>query len=115
VPLPIEGGETVPTTLWDDGGAGGGGTTPRPSVPAAGEARATRFHGTIVLDSIAPGGDAAKVAEHVLKHLNALPGAVVRCELDIEVEVPAGVPDDVRRTVSENAAVLKFRQHAFEE
>lgn len=115
VPLPIEGHDAPPTSLWGEGSTGGGITPPPSAVPPVGEGRPTRFHGTVVLDSIAPGGDAAKVAEHVLKHLNALPGALVRCELDIEVEVPAGVPDDVRRTVSENAAVLKFRQHGFEE
>jgi len=116
VPFPSDSHAATPTALGDQRGAGrGGDATMPPAAPVAGAARATRFHATVALDPMAPGGDAAKVAEHVLKHLNALPGAVVRCELDIEAELPGGVPDDVRRTVSENAAVLKFRQHGFEE
>ena len=42
-------------------------------------------------------------------------------DADVEVQardhrdVPDGVPDDVVRTVTENAKTLKFEQHGFEE
>ena len=34
--------------------------------------------------------------------------------LEIEAELPEGAPEDVQRTVSENAGVLKFDSHGFE-
>ncbi|MCE5191881.1 MAG: DUF499 domain-containing protein, partial [Actinomycetia bacterium] len=73
-----------------------------------------RFHGTVELDPLAPAGEVGKIAQEVLAHLSALPGARLRVELDIQADVPGGVPDHVQRTVSENAAVLKFREYGFE-
>ncbi len=34
--------------------------------------------------------------------------------LEIEAELPEGTPEDVRRTVSENATFLEFGSHGFE-
>ena len=34
--------------------------------------------------------------------------------LEIEATVPEGVPENVVRTVAENARALKFRSHGFE-
>ena len=34
--------------------------------------------------------------------------------LDIDVEVPAGIPDSVRSLVEENSLQLKFKDHGFE-
>jgi hypothetical protein len=34
--------------------------------------------------------------------------------LEIEAELPEGASEDVQRTVSENAGVLKFDSHGFE-
>jgi hypothetical protein len=36
-------------------------------------------------------------------------------KLEITADVPASIPDDVVRTVTENAKTLKFDQHGFEE
>jgi hypothetical protein len=35
--------------------------------------------------------------------------------LEIEVEVPEGIPEDVVRIVQENCNTLKFRSHGFEQ
>ncbi len=35
--------------------------------------------------------------------------------LEIEAELPEGAPDNVVRTVTENARTLKFKTHGFEE
>jgi hypothetical protein len=43
-----------------------------------------------------------------------LVGANVAVRLEVTAEVPEGVPDDVARTVTENAKTLKFDQHGFE-
>lgn len=73
-----------------------------------------RFHGSVELDPTRVGRDAGKVAEEVIAHLAALPGAKVQVTLEIEATVPAGVPDSVVRTVTENCRTLKFRDHGFE-
>jgi hypothetical protein len=42
-------------------------------------------------------------------------GANVKVTLDIEAEVPGGVPDNVVRIVTENGRTLKFTTHGFED
>jgi hypothetical protein len=39
----------------------------------------------------------------------------VTVTLDIEAEVPKGIPDQAVRTVLENCRTLRFRSHGFEE
>lgn len=97
------------------GGTGGGGTgtgggvaPPRVRVPR-------RFHGSVTLDASRTGRDAGKVAEEVIAHLEALPGARVKVTLEIQAEVPDGVPDNVVRIVNENSRTLKFTSQGFEE
>ncbi len=117
VPLPIPGGTPEPSTLW-----GGGDTPTIEGTPVGGSTEGAtgpvlprRFHGSVQINATAPGGDAAKIGEHILAHLAVLPGARVVVEIDIQVEVPGGVPEAVQRTVLENAGVLRFRDSAFEE
>ncbi|MDI3340921.1 MAG: Swt1 family HEPN domain-containing protein [Sphaerobacter sp.] len=74
-----------------------------------------RFHGAVALDPLRVTHDAGRVAEAVIQHLQGLIGARVRVTLEIEAELPEGVPDHVVRTVSENARTLKFETHGFEE
>jgi hypothetical protein len=38
----------------------------------------------------------------------------VKVSLEIEAELPAGAPENVVRTVTENCRTLKFTTHAFE-
>ena len=67
-----------------------------------------RYHGTIVLDPARVGRDASKIADEVITHLVGLVGSNVKITLDIDAEIPAGVPDNVVRTVTENSRTLKF-------
>ena len=39
----------------------------------------------------------------------------MKVTLDIEAEVPGGVPDNVVRIVTENGRTLKFTTHGFED
>ena len=48
-------------------------------------------------------------------HLAGQVGARVKVTLEIEAELPEGAPDNVVRTVSENARTLKFKSAGFEE
>ncbi len=67
-----------------------------------------RFHGSVELDPMRMTRDASEVAEAIVAHLNGLLGASVRVSVEIDAELPQGVPDDVVRTVTENAGVLRF-------
>jgi hypothetical protein len=73
-----------------------------------------RFHGSVSLDPMRVSRDAGKIAEEVLQHLTGLVGAEAEVTLEIAVKVPEGVPEQIVRTVSENANSLKFGEHGFE-
>jgi hypothetical protein len=93
----------------------------RPSVtpadiggPAGPEApvearKARRFHGTVALEPTRVGRDAGRIADEVVSHLAGLVSAKLTVTLEIEADIPAGVPDHVVRTVTENARTLKFK------
>ncbi len=57
---------------------------------------------------------AGRIADEVIAHLAALPGAKVDVTLEVQVRVNEGVEEDVVRTVSENATELKFDHASFE-
>ena len=91
------------------GGTGGEGPSGPPPAP-----QPTRFHGTATLDAERVGRDASRIADEVIAHLSGLVGAKVTVTLEIEAEVPAGAPDHVVRTVTENSRTLKFTSQGFE-
>ena len=76
--------------------------------------QAKRYHGSVRLDPTRLGRDAGVIADEVIAHLSALLGANVRLTLEIEAEIPAGAPDNVVRTVTENSRTLKFEDSGFE-
>ena len=94
------------------------GPVPTPlTVPSPGPAtqpRPRRFHGTVTLDPARAGRDASKITDEVITHLVGLIGSSVQVTLEIDAEVPAGVPDNVVRTVTENSRTLKCTSHGFE-
>ncbi len=73
-----------------------------------------RFHGSVVLETDRVGRDAGRIADEVISHLSGLVGAKVRVTLEVEAEVPAGVPEPVVRIVTENSRTLKFTSQGFE-
>ena len=84
-----------------------------PAVPDAAP-RATRFHGTATLDPTRVGRDAGRIAEEVIAHLVGLVGSNVTVTIEIAAAVPAGAPDHVVRTVTENCRTLRFSSQGFE-
>jgi hypothetical protein len=56
--------------------------------------------------------DAGKIADDLVTHLVGLLGSSVRVTLEIEAEIPAGVPDNVVRIVTENSRSLKFASNS---
>jgi hypothetical protein len=86
------------------------GTTTTPPL----EMPPKRFFGSVALDPTRVGRDAGKIADELISHLVGLPSSKVKVTLEIEAEVPSGVPDNVVRIVTENSRTLKFDKHGFE-
>lgn len=115
---PPVGGSPVGPTVNGEGTGGlgpgpGSGTTGTPT-PAPAPTQPKRFHGTVTLDASRVGRDASRIADEVIAHLSGLVGAKVTVTLEVEAEIPAGVPDHVVRTVTENGRTLKFTSQGFE-
>jgi uncharacterized protein len=72
------------------------------------------FVGSVKLDHTRVGRDAGRIAEEVLQHLSTLPGAKVVVHLEVQVNIPGGVDEDVVRSVTENCNTLKFDTAGFE-
>jgi hypothetical protein len=87
-------------------------TAASPSAPARPVLR--RFHGTARLNAARTGRDAGRIAEEVLAHLIALPGAEVTVTLEIDARLPEGANEQTIRTVTENCRTLGFESHGFE-
>ena len=67
-----------------------------------------------LLERCHPRFDWECIADEVIADLAGLVGATVTVTLEIEAEVPAGAPDHVVRTVTENGRTLKFTSQGFE-
>ena len=89
----------------------GHGSRPQPKS----KPKPKRFHGKVSLDAARVGRDAGRIAEEVIAHLTGMVGTDVSVSLEIEAVNPDGVPDQVVRTITENAHALSFEDHGFEE
>jgi hypothetical protein len=90
------------------------GPGPKPPLSPVVKPQPKRYYGSVTLDPQRVGRDASRIAEEVIAHLAGLVGARVTVTLDIEVQTPAGVPDNVVSIVSENSRTLKFGNFGFE-
>jgi len=88
------------------------------SPATVGETKATRdpgpepprrFYGRLEVEPVDLVKEASRLAEELVAHLAKLPGAKVRVRIEVDAEVPGGVPDDVACVVQENARVLNVR------
>lgn len=84
----------------------------RVTPPAA---KVGRFHGSVPVDPLRLGRDAARIAEEVVQHLTGLVGANVEITIEIHAELPDGAGDKLVRDVTENCRTLKFTDYGFEE
>jgi predicted AAA+ superfamily ATPase len=114
MPTPRDSGSTAPgspstigTTLP--------GNRPTAAAPIPEPPKLTRFHGSVQLDPLRLGRDAAKIAEEVIQHLTALVGSEVEITLEIQANLPDGASDKLVRDVTENCRTLKFKDFGFEE
>jgi len=111
-------GTTPPVALPGTGTSGAPGADTvlpdeGPALPVV-QAKPNRFYGSVQLDATRLGRDAGRVAEEVISHLAGLQGAKAEITLEIDVNVPDGVPENVVRTVTENCRTLKFKSQGFE-
>jgi hypothetical protein len=109
-------GTDVPSGItYDPAGDGDSRVAEPPAGTAVRQELPRRFHASVTLDRDRVGRDAGMIADEVLSHLSTLPGARLNVSLEIEADIPQGAPEEVQRTVSENAGVLKFDSHGFEQ
>ncbi|MFN8205252.1 MAG: Swt1 family HEPN domain-containing protein [Solirubrobacteraceae bacterium] len=73
-----------------------------------------RFYGRVTLEPVRLLRDVGQISEALIAHLNRLDGSNVRITVEIEADASDGFPEDLRRTVSENARTLKFESSEFE-
>jgi uncharacterized protein len=73
-----------------------------------------RYLASLALDPDRPSRDMGRVAEEVLTHLSTLPRAKLRITVEIDAEVPDGVPEDIQRIILENGTALRFDTQSFE-
>lgn len=83
--------------------------------PGAGLLELRRFYGVVSVDPERLGRDAARIGQEVVAHLNGLVGTDVEVTIEVRAANEDGFDDAVVRTVSENAAALRFRSHGFEQ
>ncbi|MBP8989702.1 MAG: DUF499 domain-containing protein [Clostridia bacterium] len=74
-----------------------------------------RFHASIPLDKDRLAARVGKINDEVLQHLTLLDGADSEITLEINVQVPQGIPENIVRTVTENAQTLRIENATFEE
>jgi predicted AAA+ superfamily ATPase len=79
-------------------------------VPVPTQSVATHFRGMVRLDPTRPLKDFGRTAQEVIEHLTALVDAEVEITVEIDASRAEGLPDDVARTVMENARTLKFER-----
>jgi hypothetical protein len=88
--------------------------TPLPPLGPIAPPRPRRFHGMVTLNPARAGRDVSKITDEVITHLVGHIGSSMRVTLEIDAGIPAGVLDDVVRTVTENSRTLKFTSRGFE-
>jgi hypothetical protein len=101
------------TTEGRTGGGGRGGILP-PVIDPPTKKLPKKYFGSVKLDPSRVGPEAAKIAMEVIQHLALEPGAEVEVSMEINATVPGGTPENVQRTVRENARTLKFKVSDFE-
>ena len=113
LPLIGERGPTLTPTSTD---AGQVPSTPptQPPLPIA-EKQLHRFYASVQINERLMGTDAARVMDEVVKHLTSLSGTKVKVTLEIEAELPNGLPGRVVQTIKENGNTLHFETCEFEE
>ena len=94
-------------------GPGGDGDPEDPVVtpPEPGPSLPKSFRGSVSLSTDTPARDFTRIMENVVEHLTSVEGADVRLTLEISAEVPSGIDNSKKRTLTENANNLGFSEN----
>ncbi len=92
---------------------GDGPPPPPPPPPGTKDVVLRRFHGSVGIDPVRANKEIRDIVDNVVQHL--VSHGEVKLRLEVEADMPDGIPEDAVRTVNENATVLKFDQFGFEE
>jgi hypothetical protein len=91
---------------------GGGTEGPIISLPPR-EELPRSFRGVVDIDPARLGGSAGAISQEVVQRLASIMGSNVRVTLEIQADVPDGIPEKVEHDVSENCDTLRFREYDF--
>ena len=59
--------------------------------------------------------DVGDIAEAIVRQLGKAGKTEIRITLEVDADCESGFPEDVQRTVTENARTLRFESHEFED
>jgi len=85
-----------------------------PALQPTPKASLSAFHGSVSVSPIAAKRKLLEIADEILALLSSDPNADVKIQLEISADYPAGAADSLRRSVSENAKTLGFRNAEWE-
>ena len=85
------------------------------SPPTANQPKNKRFYMSVPLDTTRIGRDVQKLVEEVISHLTTAHGTQVEVSLEVNVQAPGGLSQQIVRTVSENCRTLHIEDFGFEE
>ncbi len=77
-------------------------------------ARKRKFFGTVELPVATSIMNFGELYKEIIRHLTKDPTASVKLTLEIAAEFGNGAPEDIRRTVAENAAAFKLKAGEWE-
>ncbi len=89
------------------------GPTPPPVGPPV-TPRSTAFFGAVEINAATAKMKLVTLAEEIINVLNSDPNGSVKVTVEITGTFPAGVPDHIKRAVSENAGALQFKTKDWE-
>jgi hypothetical protein len=89
-------------------------TTPTPGTDPKAKALPAFFHLHQAMDGDRVALKIGRIDENLIAHLGGLAGAEVKISLHVEITVPGGIPENLQRTVNENAKTLKIDTHGFQ-
>lgn len=107
------GGETVSANHQTKNCAGN--VVEPQAAPAPEKPNNKRFYMSAQLDTTRIGRDVQRLVEEVINHLASVNGAHVEVSLELNVESPDGLSQQIVRTVSENCRTLRVKSFGFDE
>lgn len=116
-PAPGGAGDGVgtPSPVTPGPTAGGGNVVPGTSgTPATASTKPRAFYGSAEVNATTAKMRLVQIAEEIINILSSDPQASVKVAVEITAEFPNGASDQIKRSVSENAASLGFKIKTWE-